>query len=212
MKVVIIPLKELDAPGCNYFQPSHAFNAEWCLDLHGFLNRDEFNTRLNEINDYIKKYPLLSEKAKNFLKSVCIGVAVLVGLFFILALRSVDYQVTPSIIVEVCNFIGYWVGKYWIERIAKRRAKEFTAALNSLFARYNIKQKENPTANWRLVWRSRLKHFSISMQTSKDGRSIKGRATPKYAEHAEIALEIHDALSDLTANTVRVNIAADAIS
>ncbi|CAG8457082.1 3886_t:CDS:2 [Ambispora leptoticha] len=112
----------------------HAFNAEWCLDLHGFLNRDEFNTQLNEINDYTKKYPLLSEKAKDFL--------------------------SPS------SYTFY-----------NHRSLQFYRILGG-----------------------------------KNEKSIKGRATPKYAEHAEIALEIHDALSDLTANTVRVKIAADAIS
>ncbi|CAG8558165.1 10685_t:CDS:1, partial [Paraglomus occultum] len=35
----------------------------------------------------------------------------------------------------------------------------------------------------------------------------KGSAVPKFAEHAELVIEINDALSDLTAQTVRVNLA-----
>ena len=34
----------------------------------------------------------------------------------------------------------------------------------------------------------------------------KGSATPQYAEHAELVIEINDALSHLTAQTVRINL------
>jgi len=75
--------------------------------------------------------------------------------------------------------------------------------MKPLFDRYN--QAENPAVNWKLVWRSIITHYEINATASMTGE-VKGEAIPKYAEYAEVVLEINDALSDLTASTVQVNL------
>ncbi|CAG8647349.1 2137_t:CDS:1 [Ambispora gerdemannii] len=201
MKPVLITLTEQEIPG----QPNHKFDAEWCLDLHGFLSRDEFTARLKEINNYIRDYPLLSERAKTFIKYACGGMGLIVALLILVTISA--FQM--GVIIEICLFIGYFIAKLVIENIARGRAERFTIALNKLLKQYN--EKENPTANWNLVWRSVVTHYTITTHSSWNGR-VKGEATPVYAEYAEIVLEIHDALSDLTAKTVRVNLAPDIVS
>ncbi|CAG8622408.1 1939_t:CDS:1 [Ambispora gerdemannii] len=229
MKTVIIPLTELN-PGCDVFQPCHAFDSEWCLDLHGFLSRDEFATRLKEINNYIRAYPLLSERAKTFIKYACIAVAVLIAIITIVSIYAAStrapsysdyssYSSKPKSssnsfaiagpIIEGCLGIGYFVARYLIQEMARRRAEKFNNAVNNLFAQYN--QQENPTANWNLVWRTAVTHYTIKMKASLNG-SVKGEATPVYAEYAEIVLEINDALSDLTSRTLRVNLSSEVVS
>ncbi|CAG8454841.1 941_t:CDS:1 [Ambispora leptoticha] len=214
MKTIIIPLIELKTSCLKCFQSCHAFDAEWCLDLHGFLSRDEFAARLNEINNHIKDIPLLSERTMNIFKNICsvIGshaILFIIVSFFLSPTHTISF-IGPVVVLSTI-FI-YILGTYLIDRTAKHRAEKFTASLNSLFTHYNIRQKDNPTANWNLVWRrANLSHYTIKMKASWDG-SVKGKATPKYVEYAEIVLEINDALSELTAQTVRVNLAADVIS
>ncbi|CAG8587931.1 5078_t:CDS:1 [Ambispora gerdemannii] len=213
MKTVIVALIEEKTTDCDVFNIIHKFDSEWCLDLHGFLNRDEFAARLNEINHFIRQYPLLSERAKTLLKKVCgsLVVSLLISLLVLASIsagKSYKYFLT-GVVINACFAFGYYLARMWIENIARRRAERFTNAVNALFAQYN--QQENPTANWNLVWRTVVTHYTIKTQASLDG-SIKGEVIPVYAEYAEIVLEINDALSDLTARTVRVNLALDNVS
>ncbi|CAG8582607.1 13281_t:CDS:1 [Ambispora gerdemannii] len=201
MKIVIIPLVGQNTSGCGY---SYLFDSEWCLDLHGFLSRDEFAARINEINKHIREFPLLSERVQTYFTYAFFGLLVITTAIFLPSLA-----LTPLGIAHISINVAYFVGKKVIGNIARSRAEKFNNAVNGLFAQYN--QRENSTANWNLVWRSVITHYTIKMKASLDGK-IKGKATPNYAEHAEIVLEINDALSDLTAKTVRVNLASEVVS
>ena len=58
MKLYLSP--EDNGSCCNCFAPKYYFAAEWCLDMHGFLDRDELEKRIDEINDVVAKNPLFS--------------------------------------------------------------------------------------------------------------------------------------------------------
>ncbi|CAG8606897.1 6725_t:CDS:1 [Paraglomus brasilianum] len=205
MKSVIVPLVEQDVSGCDCCEPAHTFEAEWCLDLYGYLNRKEYAARLREINNYIRNYPLLSTKSKKYLTYAIAGICALiifVVLIIIFTAASYDNLANTGIVTVVLETLlglAIPIGRKIVDGMAKRRAEIFTQALQPLLDQYN--QQENPTANWKLVWRAVLTHFSITM--NDDG---KGKSVPKYAEHAELVIEINDALSDLTAQTVRINL------
>ncbi|KAF0550216.1 tetratricopeptide repeat protein 40 [Gigaspora margarita] len=188
MKTLTIPITEIKN-GIFDFQPNKQFRAEWwCLDLHGFLSRNGFKERLDKINLHIQEYPLMSEKMKN-------------KLYWI---SGPDYSAasTGTITVEALIAGLTFLAKYMIDQKADELAKNFEKNLKLLLAEYN--NQDNPTANWKFVWRSVLSHISFEVNSISKG-SIKGKAVPKYVEQAEIVLEISDALSTLTANTVRVN-------
>ncbi|CAG8731396.1 17190_t:CDS:1, partial [Dentiscutata erythropus] len=209
------------------FNPDKKFKAEWCLDLHGFLTRDGFKERLDKINYHIKDYSLMSEKLKIRLYwfSGILAILVLViasaayqnslSIYYRNSLSSnnlnnLDNSQPPSyenaiaITTTVEALIGAltFLAKYLIDQKSKELAKNFEKSLKYLLTEYN--NQDNPTANWRFVWRSVLSHFNIEINANSEG-NFKGKAVPKFVEHAEIVLEINDALSDLTAHTVRVN-------
>ncbi|CAG8518322.1 1506_t:CDS:1 [Paraglomus brasilianum] len=208
MKSIIIPLVEQDNHGCDCTVSAHRFDAEWCLDLHGYLNREEFAARLREINNYIKNYPLLSTRQKKYLTYAVAGVALFV-LFIVLLLRfaATEEPSSPTTTLIIYSFLGLAlpIGRKIIDQMAKNRAILFSQALQPVLDQFN--RKENPTANWKLVWRVVFTHFSIKIDSNG-----KGTATPKYAEYAELVIEINDALSDLTAQTVRINLAPTTVS
>jgi hypothetical protein len=210
MKVVAIPLTEPEES--NVFNPIFAFKAEWCLDLHGFLNRDQFKTRLDEINTHIEPYPLMPERMKNvlyWLVGACASLIALIATFVGISKWSSSSFVVGAVF-EVVLAVATLVAKYVIELNAKNRAAAFERALNPKLKEYN--RTENPTVNWKFTWRPVLDHFDINttvgvdLQGQTPALKIRGKATPKYLEHAEIVLEIHDALAYLTANTVTVNL------
>ena len=179
------------------------FDAEWCLDLHGYLNREEFATRLREINNYIKNYPLLSTSQKKILTYIVAGIAVFVlFIFFAIVLTAQPSNDLSIITLIIYFFLGLAlpIGRKIIDQVAKNRAILFSQALQPVLDQFN--RKENPTANWKLVWRVVLTHYSIKVDSNG-----KGSATPKYAEHAELVVEVNDALANHTAHTVRVNLA-----
>ncbi|CAG8471181.1 4565_t:CDS:2 [Racocetra fulgida] len=60
MKTVLIPLYMHTSDTCCDCQPGHSFKADWCLDLHGFLSREEFASRLNQINNHVKGVELMT--------------------------------------------------------------------------------------------------------------------------------------------------------
>jgi hypothetical protein len=205
MKTLVIPLVEQDPNCCNCFKNDFMFKEEWCLDLHGFLSRDEFDIRLNEINNYIRNYPLMSENAKKFV--------ILISMMLIVLVAPISYSSTTAfIVVELLLASGFIMALYQVNRIASIRVEKFNAALNDLFTRYNL--RENPTANWKLRWRSVLTHYNTFTKfgTCCGVSYGRGKITPQYAEQIEIVLEINDALSDLTAQTVHVNLVPNAIS
>ncbi|CAG8832072.1 23936_t:CDS:1, partial [Gigaspora rosea] len=73
------------------FNPDKLFIAEWCLDLYGFLTRDEFNKRLDKINIHIENYSLMSEKVKTRLYWICGILAILV-----IVIATAVYQASIS--------------------------------------------------------------------------------------------------------------------
>ncbi|CAG8615882.1 11269_t:CDS:1 [Paraglomus occultum] len=210
MKSVTVPLVEQQVSCCDCCEPTHAFEAEWCLDLHGYLNRTEFADRLRGINNYIKDYPLLSAKTKTYLTYAIAGLFTLilaVVLIITFAASPGDNIANTAIVTIVVEFLlalAIPIGRSIVDAMAKRRAEIFTRALQPVLDQYN--RQENPTANWKIVWRAVFTYFSIDVDSKG-----KGTATPKYAEHAELVIEINDALSDLTAQTVRVNLTPTAV-
>ncbi|CAG8554557.1 27541_t:CDS:1 [Gigaspora margarita] len=224
MKTLTIPITEIKN-GIFDFQPNKQFRAEWCLDLHGFLSRNGFKERLDKINLHIQKYPLMSEKMKNklyWISGIAAILVVVIALTIIItsvpkypsmsssnfnsnaSYQGPDYDAatTGTITVEALIAGLTFLAKYKIDQKADELAKNFEKNLKLLLAEYN--NQDNPTANWKFVWRSVLSHISFEVNSISKG-SIKGKAVPKYVEQAEIVLEISDALSTLTANTVRVN-------
>ncbi|KAF0351280.1 tetratricopeptide repeat protein 40 [Gigaspora margarita] len=226
MKTLIIPLAELKG-GIFDFNPDKQFIAEWCLDLYGFLTRDGFKERLDKINIHIDNYSLMSEKMKTRLYWLSGILAILViviatavyqaslsnyymNSFNINNLNDLNNSQPPSYenAIAITTTVEALIGaltffiKYLIDQKSKELAKNFEKNLKSLLTEYN--NQDNPTANWRFVWRSVLSHFNIEINANSDG-NFKGKAVPKYVEHAEILLEINDALSNVTAHRVHVN-------
>ncbi|CAG8595621.1 6140_t:CDS:1, partial [Scutellospora calospora] len=215
MKTLIIPISEIKNHIFD-FQPGKEFKTEWCLDLHGFLTRNGLNERLDRINFHIRDYPLMSEKTKTKLYLLSGIWATLIVVIAVVAFNAsyanyesniysansqppdVNSAIAGTSIVEALIAALTFLARYLIDQKSKKLAKNFENNLKFLLTEYN--NQDNPTANWRFVWRSVLSHFSVEANASLNG-SIKGKAVPQYVEHAEILLEINDALSDLTANT-----------
>ncbi|CAG8464402.1 12978_t:CDS:1 [Dentiscutata heterogama] len=206
MKTVILTISEVKR-GCCDFTPKKKFKAKWVLDLHGFLPRDKFKERLNEINHHMQGYPLMSEKMKKRLNRLSGMLATLIGVIVLMvfvagAISGGGGAMAAAGILEAL-IVGLTIfANYRIEEKAKELARNFKNNIKLLLDDYN--NRDNPTANWRFQWRTELSHYKIDAKVRSQG-NITGKMEPKYVEHAEIVLEIHDALSDLTADTVTVN-------
>ncbi|CAG8746021.1 11133_t:CDS:2, partial [Dentiscutata erythropus] len=178
--------------------------------------------RLKEINDHIEGYPLMSEKLKTGLywlsgTMAALVIIIVVSVFYTSVgsaaaasfASSQSYKpfsttgaAAGSVIVEVLIFGLTYFAKYMIDQKSQELAKNFKNNLKPLLTQYN--NKDNPTANWRFVWRKVLSHYSIEGTAGANG-NIKGKSVPQFVEQAEIVLELNDALSELTADTVTVN-------
>ncbi|CAG8746296.1 22262_t:CDS:1, partial [Dentiscutata erythropus] len=212
MKRVFIPLFLQESNGCFDCQPGHSFKADWCLDLHGYLSRDEFAGRLEQINQYVQDIELMTHKTKKLLYYIASVGAILLSIIFLLLMREIGLVVSFSIYTPL-----FFIAKYMIEKNACERSIAFTNRLNELFARYN--EKETPTVNWKFWWVSNYNRYVNNMDgryygnghmnSMKFGCGLRLRLAALFVDNALIILEINDALSDLTANTVRVNIAPD---
>ncbi|CAG8447626.1 6929_t:CDS:1, partial [Cetraspora pellucida] len=213
MKVVLIPLFT-QAPNGN--SAGRSFKADWCLDLHGFLSREEFATRLDQINNHFKGVNIANENIKS--------------IFYLLAMISTSSVAFFS--TQFFGVIGFFAGinswfvvcflvKYIIELIALARARKFSKRLNELFARYN--ENDNPIANWKF-WMVTSYGMYVS---GRDGRAYGNGClnvlklgpgilfAPLFTDSALIILEINDALSghsDLTTKTIRTNTESEANS
>ncbi|PKK68505.1 hypothetical protein RhiirC2_713314 [Rhizophagus irregularis] len=212
MKIVLNRLREKKTLDQNYFKPRYYFVTEWCLDMHGYLDREELEARLEEINRIVAANPLLSERVKNGLLYAFVFLFLIFGGFIIgLSIPSFIYgqndgYVTPSV-MQVINIIAFFVGKYFVNQAAERRSSQFSEAIKKLFDQYNA--KDNPTANWKLKWRNVITHYNLEIpfySFEKTSFDSKGKITPKYAEEAEIELEINDALSEITECTIRLHL------
>ncbi|CAB4373395.1 unnamed protein product [Rhizophagus irregularis] len=206
MKIVLNRLREEETFDCNYFTPRYYFETEWCLDMHGYIDREELDVRLEEINRIVAANPLLSERAKKGLLYAFSAITFILILFIILAVSLLGGVLAPSIIT-IINTIAFFVGNYLINEEAKRRSERFSEAFKQLFDKYNA--TDNPTANWKLKWRNVLTHYKVEMNYTPDnnnGFKGKGKITPKYAEEAEIELEINDALAEITECTIRLHL------
>ncbi|RGB28197.1 hypothetical protein C1646_768116 [Rhizophagus diaphanus] len=205
MKILLNRLREEDTLDCNYFTPRFYFETEWCLDMHGYIDREELDVRLEEINRIVAANPLLSERAKKGLLYAFSAITFILILFIILAVSLLGGVLAPSIIT-IINTIAYLVGNYLIDEEAKRRSERFSEAFKLLFDKYN--STDNPTANWKLKWRNVLTHYKVEMNYTADNNGLKGKGkiTPKYAEEAEIELEINDALAEITECTIRLHL------
>ncbi|KAF0360605.1 absent in melanoma 1-like protein [Gigaspora margarita] len=212
MKRVLIPLFLHETESCCDCQPGQFFRADWCLDLHGFLSREEFAARLDQINNHVKGVELMTRKTKSLLYSISSVITVL--LIVILSILKPKYGWLIGVIL---SSVGYFFAKYMIEKNASERAIAFTNLLNNLFARYN--EKENPTVNWKFWWVTSYNNYANNrngrafgngqINVLNIGCSLGLRLAAVFTDNALIILEINDALSDITANTVRVNIAPD---
>ncbi|CAG8511812.1 4802_t:CDS:1 [Cetraspora pellucida] len=211
MKHVLIPLFIHGSDSCSFdCQPGHSFRADWCLDLHGFLSRDEFTARLNQINDHVKSVELMSHKTKYLLYFGASFITTFLSVLISIIMKSA----AGILIAFVISGILYFVAKYMIEKNAAERAIRFTNLLNELFTQYN--QHENPTVNWKFWWVTSYERYVSGF----DGRAFGNGHVNKlefscglslifaalFAENALIILEINDALSDLTKNTIGVNL------
>ncbi|RIA82275.1 hypothetical protein C1645_835591 [Glomus cerebriforme] len=202
MKIVLTPLIEENTLDCNYFTPTYFFDTEWCLDLHGYLTRKQLDSRLEEINKIVMENPLLSERAKKSMLYAFVVIFVILIILIIVAALNKVIGLAGPIVVEVLITIGFFIGRYLVDKVAKIRSDKFFKAINEKFKEFN--SNDNPVANWRLVWRKVLTHYKVEMKFTNNG--MKGKSTPKYAEHAEIVLEINDALSGITKNDVRIKL------
>ncbi|CAB4388765.1 unnamed protein product [Rhizophagus irregularis] len=205
MKILLNRLREENTLDCNYFTPKYYFETEWCLDMHGYLDREELDIRLEEINRVVAENPLLSERAKKGLLYAFIAIA-FIFIFFIIFLSQLFGGFIAPFAIEGINAIAFFVGRYLVDEEAKRRSERFSEAIKKLFDQYNV--NDNPTANWKLKWRNVLSHYKVEMNYSLDNNGVKakGKITPKYAEEAEIELEINDALADVTECTIRLQL------
>ncbi|CAB5308744.1 hypothetical protein RhiirA1_399805 [Rhizophagus irregularis] len=206
MKIVLNRIREENTFDLDYFNPKYYFETEWCLDMHGYLDREELEARIEEINRIVAANPLLSERAKKGLLFVFVLLSVTFGgLIAGFAAQQNGGYVAPSVI-EAINVIAYFVGRHLVNQAAGRRSSQFSKAINILFDRYNV--KDNPTANWKLKWRKVLTHYDVGMKHTSKKNSVKskGKITPKYAEEAEIELEINDALAEITECTIRLHL------
>ncbi|CAG8748818.1 1506_t:CDS:1 [Dentiscutata erythropus] len=213
MKKVLIPLY-LHESGCcsGDCQPGHSFRADWCLDLHGFLSKEEFAARIDQINNHVKGVELMTRKTKNLLYSISSTATVLLIIILTIIVPRFGWAIG-----FILSSVGYSIAKYMIEKNACERALAFTNLLNDLFARYN--EKETPTVNWKFWWVSSYNSYANNLEgrafgnghinVLKIGFCLSLKLAALFADNALIILEINDALSDLTANTVRVNIAPD---
>ncbi|CAJ0763157.1 12955_t:CDS:1, partial [Entrophospora sp. SA101] len=61
MKGHIIPFRQPYSLFDLLFRPKREFKAEWQLDYHGFMTREEFDIRLEDINRHIRHLPLMTE-------------------------------------------------------------------------------------------------------------------------------------------------------
>ncbi|CAG8530853.1 10048_t:CDS:1 [Racocetra persica] len=214
MKVVLIPLFSHTSDTCCDCQPGHSFRTDWCLDLHGFLSREEFAARLDQINNHVKGVELMSPKTKYLLYSIASIGTILITIIFIIIMPFIGFFISTTI----CSIL-FFFAKFMIERNAAERAEKFTNLLNELFARYN--ENENPTVNWKFWWVTSYEKYVNGMDgrafgngrinVLKLGYCLSIKFASLFTDNALIILEINDALSDLTANTVRVNIANDSI-
>ncbi|RGB25301.1 hypothetical protein C1646_771934 [Rhizophagus diaphanus] len=205
MKIVLNRLREENTLDINYFTPRYYFETEWCLDMHGYLDREELEARIEDINRIVAANPLLSERTKMGLLIVFILLFITLGGFIAKFVVQNDGYVAPSVI-EAINVIAYFVAKYFVNQAAGRRSSQFSKAIKILFDHYNV--KDNPTANWKLKWRKVLTHFNVEMDHTSIEENVesKGKITPKYAEEAEIELEINDALAEITECTIRLHL------
>ncbi|CAG8627608.1 16225_t:CDS:1 [Acaulospora morrowiae] len=205
MKLLVIPVVEekTSFKKLNYFNPKSEFDIDWCLDLHGFLDRDQFDARLDEINQRISKVPLLSRRIGTFANwsyGIFSTIMVIIIIYVLTSARRSLTGPAVSIVLQFLVSVGFIAVKAIVEDMRERRAKKFTATLNVLLKEYN--KKDFPISNWKLVWRPVMTHFDLKMKSTSDG-NVSGKATPKYIEQAEIVLEISDSLSDLTTQTVK---------
>ncbi|RIA87097.1 hypothetical protein C1645_740363 [Glomus cerebriforme] len=203
MKLVLTPLLEENTLDCNYFTPTYFFDTEWCLDLHGYLTRKQLESRLEEINKIVIENPLLSERAKKGILYGFVGFFVFLMSVIIFGAYTNAVGLTGPSVMEILITIGIFIVRYLINKAAKTRSDKFSKAINEKFKEFN--SSDNPVANWSLVWRNVLTHYKVEIKYTADG-GMKGKSTPKYAEHAEIVLEINDALSGITKNDVRIKL------
>jgi hypothetical protein len=184
------------------FNPNrHKFDAKWCLDLYGFLSRDDLRNRINEINHRIKDYPLMSARTVKLLSFlvVILSIGITIGVSKIAPGAASGATALLFIIILVAGLI-------YINKLAKERAEAFTRALENLFNEYNT--RDNPTANWGVVWFTVITSYKVEMHSTWLN-SAEGSIKPKYANCVMIVLEISDALSDRTSEYVHVNLPLD---
>src|SRR4051794_29747855 len=148
------------------FNPDiHKFDAKWCLDLYGFLTREQLQYRINEINNRIRGFPLLSAKMVKYFTYFMIALTLALSCGVGSKNKGAGSALASLFIILTV------LGIIYLDRLAKQRALAFTIALETLFNEYN--PRDNPTANWGVVWFTVITKYKVEMHSTWTN-SVKG--------------------------------------
>jgi len=219
MKSHLITFEEPDSFFSLIFRPNHSFKTEWCIDYHGYLTVSQLEDRINRLNEHIKEYTIISEMVADILKW-------LIGIFAAVIAIAVTSAGTSGGsgasgfgkrgLLDVFDLIGafgkgigiggflylilYKVGKFLLEKFAEDRLNKFKEGMEEFF-RNGYNKQDYPVAYWRVELSPVLSKYKLEMTSMSSGS-----AKPKYVEQIKLFLDINDALSDLTSNTVKIKI------
>ncbi|CAG8852189.1 19015_t:CDS:2, partial [Gigaspora margarita] len=149
---------------------------------------------IQQINQYVQDIELMTSKTKHLLCQMLFIGAVLLSIIFSIVLKIIGLVIIAGSSISTPLF---YIAKYLIEKNAAERAIAF---INRLNAQYNGGSRL--TTIMPITWTGEL--------TEMFRCGLKVRLAALFADNALIILEINDALSDLTANIVHVNIPHDA--
>jgi hypothetical protein len=164
------------------------------------MTREELDIRMDDINNHIRHLPLMTETVRKILVYFVLICAIVMTIYMAKAGPGAG-----GLFALFFFLVCYFGGVYLIDYLAAQRAALFTATLNALFVAYN--NHDNPTANWSVLWVTAVSGWKTKTTSNGYGGAT-SRTKPKFAEYVMIVLDINDALSDRTANTVHVKLAA----
>jgi hypothetical protein len=219
MKSHLITFEEPNSIFSLIFKPNHSFKTEWCIDYHGYLTVSQLEDRINRINEHIKEYTIISELVADIMKW-------LIGIFaavIAIAVTSAGTSGGSGIgglgkrgLLDVFDLLGvfgkgigiggflylilYKIGKFILEKFAEDRLNKFKEGMEEFF-RNGYNKQDYPMAYWRVELTPVLSKYKLEMTSMSSGS-----AKPKYVEQIKLYLDINDALSDLTSDTVSIKV------
>ncbi|CAG8578611.1 5835_t:CDS:2 [Racocetra persica] len=186
MKKVLIPLFVHDVDSCCDYQPGHSFRADWCLDLHGFLSREEFDARLKQINYHIQSLVKV-ELSINIPLSGAI-----MGFIYFFAKYMIEKNAAERAIA-LTNLLNELFTQYNQHENPTANWKFWWV---HSYERYAMNLEGRAYGNGHLN-KLKMKYRGLTFSV---------KFANLFAENALIILEINDALPDLTKHTVGVNL------